>query len=439
MADFRTFKATRYNLEKVKLAEVIAPPYDVISARHQAELYERSPHNSIRLILNREESSDSEQNDRYTRARNFFRQWLGEGQLTREAKPCFYLYRQTFAHPKSGTRSIREGLIGRLKLEPFEKGIVVAHEKTLTKPKADRLRLLEAAQTNFSSVFGLIEDRNQKLNSLTRKISSSAPFMSAGDDEKVLHEVWAVAEGETTEALHAQIQKKKIYIADGHHRYQTSLDYARSKRAEEKVSEDEERPYDFTLMTLVRFEDPGLVLLPTHRGVKNFRNWNEKEFLSRIENYFTLTAVSKEKLEESLAKLGQEKIAFGIVTPHISTLAVLKDLEAAKKFLGLQKPEVWYSLDVNWLAHLVFSRLMDLPEMDWESTLCFSHSTEEALQWIDRKVAAASFILRAPQVQILEKMGAARELMPQKSTYFYPKLASGLVFYEHVTHVNPWG
>lgn len=431
MADFRPFEALRYNPEKVKMDETIAPPYDVISPDAQKKLYRRSPFNCVRLILNQEEPSDSEQNNRYTRARDFFEDWQRGGILKKESSPSFYFYSQTFKDPETGARKKRSALLGRLKLEAFKKKIVIPHEKTLAKPRADRRRLLEATQANFSPVFGLYDADRGRIALATEKIASERPLFRAVDDEAVSHELWAVRDPRKIEAIHEALAGRQIYIADGHHRYQTALEYARQRRAREKIPADAETPYDFVLAALVDFKDPGLALLATHRLVLPFRGFDPKKAVDALREFFEVEAFPIEKLTGELKKKSPETQLGLFLKSQESFLLTLRDAPKAARSMPAGKPAVWYALDVALLGHLIFARLWNLPEEKWEETLRFTHSTDEAVGRIKKKDAAAAFLLKAPAVEILKEMGKASEVMPQKSTYFYPKLASGLVFYSH--------
>ncbi len=433
MADFRPFKALRYDLEHVSLEEVIAPPYDVISPSGQDRLYQKSPHNCIRLILNREDPRDSENSSRYTRARDFLHDWIQNGVLIEEEEPAFYLYRQTFTDLRSGKTQVRIALFGRLKLEPFEKGIVIAHEKTLSKPKQDRRKLLESTQTNLSAVFGLYEDPDKKIRALLASFFAREADLKAADEEKVLHEVWVLRDPKVLDALSAGIAPKNVYIADGHHRYQTALDYSLARHEQEKVPAARQMPYDFVLMALVAFEDAGIVLYPTHRMVslESFPALarDPGKAVELLRPFFDIQAAPAEKLTVLLESAPVGMIQLGLLLGGKSWLLRLKDWRQAKTHMSPGKPDVWYQLDVAVLSHMVLGHLWKIPESQWEALIRYTHADGEALGHAEKNPDAAVFLLKAPRVQILGEMGRAGELMPQKSTYFYPKLASGLVFH----------
>jgi len=433
MADFRAFKALRYNLDKTSLQSVIAPPYDVISPAGQDRLYQKSPLNCIRLILNKEEPGDQEGRNRYTRARDFLQEWIQQGVLAQEESAAFYLYRQTFADLRDGKSKTRVAVFGQLKLEPFEKGIVIPHEKTLSKPKQDRLRLLQATETNLSAVFGLYEDPDAKIRTVLNACLAQPAQCQAVDEENVRHELWTLRDGLVVETLTKQWAAKNVYIADGHHRYQTALDYSLARRKKENVPADKEMPYDSILMAMVAFEDAGIVLYPTHRMV-NLSAYpaltrDSQAALAKLEPYFDIQSLAANQFVTTLESAPEGKVQLGLLLGGQSWILTLKDWRQAKQYMPAGKPDVWYQLDVAVLSHLVLGHLWGIPDSEWEAVISYTHSDPEALEYAGKNPAAAVFLLKAPRVQILSEMGRAGELMPQKSTYFYPKLASGLVFH----------
>ena len=439
MADFRPFQSWRYNPGKVDLQEVIAPPYDIISPMEQRQLHELSPYNCVRLILNQETSSDDELNNRYTRARDFFQSWRCNEVLMREPKPAYYLYRQIFKDPYDGDVKKRFALFGVLKLESYEKGIVVRHEKTLSKPREDRKKLLEATHTNFSPVFGLYEDTPKKLAAIYQGVASKPPLFEVQDGAGVRHEVWVLDDANLNQKIHQILSEKKIYIADGHHRYQTALDHGRARRLAENIPEGTEIPSDFVLMALVEFHDPGLVIYPTHRMITSFESASKVAFerqsadeITRVLNDdFEVEKADKNSLIGKLGGKAADRIAFGLRIKGGAYILTLKDWKRSRNKMPAGKPDIWYQVDVNILGHLVFASLFGMPENKWEGILQYTHSNEDAMAAAETGRAQAVFLLRAPKVEVLRDMGKAQELLPQKSTYFYPKLASGLVFYHH--------
>lgn len=428
--DFQPFKAWRYNTERVKVSEVLAPPYDVISPEKQQKLYDNSPFNCIRLILNKKDPADTDQNNAYTRARDLFQEWQKQGILIQEPEPCFYVYRQTFKDPVSHSTKTRFALLGRVRLEPFEKGIIVPHEKTLRGPKEDRMRLLRTVRTNFSPVFGLYKDKGFEVRSIIQDPMNSSPVFEAEDADKIVHTLWTIEDPDILARLNKILQSKKVYIADGHHRYETALEYARQQREEQRSSDIVLLPFDYMYMALVSFDDPGFIVLPTHRIVTKL-GMAGGEAIRRLGEYFKVEEVSLAKLKEMTASYDQDGKIFGLVLETGCFLLTMIDKEKAKERMVQGKPDVWYDLNVNVLAHLIFAELLGLTEDRWESVLRFEHTVDGAVAPLQKGEAQAVFLLQPPKVEMLEKMGAVNERMPQKSTYFYPKLATGLVFYSH--------
>ena len=428
--EFLPFRAWRYNPERVEISLVLAPPYDVISSEKQRKLYERSPYNCVRLILNKKDPEDTEQSNSYTRARDVFEDWQKKGILLQEEEPCFYVYRQTFKDPVTGERKHRYALLGRVRLESFEKGIIIPHEKTLRGPREDRMKLLKTVQTNFSPVFGLCKDEGYKLRSIIQDPINSVAIFEAQDDDLITHTLLAIHDEDILSKLHDVLKDKRIYIADGHHRYETALEYAKQKRETMKASPSVIFPFDYMYMALVSFDDPGFLVLPTHRIVTRL-GMSGQEIIRRLQDFFTVEPVTLEKLKEMTASYDDEGRTFGLVLDEGTFLLTMIDKEKAKERMLQGKPAVWYDLNVNVLGHLIFAELLGLTEDRWEATLKFDHSIEGAVNAVQKGDAQAAFLLSPPKVDMLEKMGAVNERMPQKSTYFYPKLASGLVFYSH--------
>ncbi len=440
MTDFSPFQAWHYDPATVPFKNVIAPPYDVISPAEQDELYKRSPYNCVRLILNKIETNDTETSNRYTRARDFFNAWCGEKILIQDKTPCFYLYRQTYQDLVHNKKTERLALLGRLKLEPFEKGIVIPHEKTLSKPRADRRKLLEATHINFSPVFGLYEDPQAKIASLYKKVTSGQPLFDVTDEKAVQQTVWVIDQPEFIREIQQALKEKKIYIADGHHRYQTALEYARDQHAAQNIPADKVMPFDYVLMALVEFNDPGLLVFPTHRMIRSLKaskdNLTQAQALERLKPIFKVEALDLETIQKKIETSPAEKIVFGLVLDHEQFLLTLEDKKSARSKMPAGKPDIWYDLDLNVLSYLILGALWSIPESEWEGTIQYTRSAPEAIAGARGKQAEAAFLLKAPKVEMLREMGKVKELMPQKSTYFYPKLASGLVFHQHSPTLN---
>jgi uncharacterized protein (DUF1015 family) len=269
MADIRAFRAYRYDLGRVgALSDVVAPPYDVIDPALQEALYARSPHNVIRLILNREEPTDSEADNRYTRAARCLRDWQREDILLQDSARALYVYHQDFE--VEGQRFTRRGVLARVRLERFGEGRIFPHEETMAGPKADRLRLFRATAMNLSPVFGLYPDPDRTVQSQLDEAVRRAPPLEATDHLRVVNRLWPVTDQHVVSTVTGLMGPRPVFIADGHHRYETALRYLDERREAGDVR-DAEAPANFVLMMLVSMSDPGLQILPTHRP--GFRAW----------------------------------------------------------------------------------------------------------------------------------------------------------------------
>ncbi|MGB9846801.1 MAG: DUF1015 domain-containing protein, partial [Desulfotomaculales bacterium] len=283
MATIAPLRGLRYSKTAGTLADLVAPPYDVIDNSAQERYYRRHPYNIIRLEYGKTHPTDGEKDNRYTRAAADFLTWQKEGILVREAAPALYLYEHRFAF--CGEQKVRRGFICAVRLEPYEKGVVLPHEETLPKHKADRLALMRACAANFSPIFGLYADEEKTVEELFRSSNNRPPEASFSDENGHSHKLWVVTDPLVTEQVRKAMAGRRIYIADGHHRYETALAYRNERRAEESAN-GRERPYDYVMMTLFNLYDPGLVILPTHRLVRNVPELDLEILLSRLKENF---------------------------------------------------------------------------------------------------------------------------------------------------------
>lgn len=421
-ADFRPFRGWRYNPLRVNLGQVIAPPYDVISPAGRQTLYAKSPFNVVRLILGKEP-------DFYEQARLRWETWSREGVLIQEAQPAIYLYEQTFTHPSSGARCRRTAVMGLLKLE--EQGAVLRHEATFKGPKKDRFLLLEKTKTNLSPVFGLYRDPDKVVASLSATYRTKPPLFQVQDDEGVTHQGWAIEDKSDQKILREALGRGEILIADGHHRYETALEYRRQMRKKFPLS-PRETPLDFVLMALVESEDEGLLVLPTHRILRSLGLSSKSAFLERLRAHFEFLPHPEKELFGVLdARPEEERVFGGLFGEEGSFLLRLKHLEGIRPLLPGGKPPIWYEVEANLLSHFVFDVLWGNPRQERESLIEYTRFWEEAVRAVQEKKAEAAFLLRSPKIDAVRKLAEAGERMPQKTTYFYPKLASGLLFYHH--------
>lgn len=416
MAEVRGFNGIRYRLARPEeAAEVIAPPYDVIGPAEQAALEARDARNVIRLELPRDAEGDSETHNRYTRAAELFRQWVEAGVLARDEAPSLYLYGQRY-QTAEGPRE-RLGLLGALKVEPFEAGVVLPHEQTFPKHKEDRYRLLTAAHAQFSPIFGLYSAPEAEVRTHLAPLAERAPDAVAVDREGVEHRLWPVTDPAFAEWVGSVFADKQVFIADGHHRYETALRYRNERRA--ATPEAPLSAFDYVMAFLVEMDDPGLVLLPTHRLVRGGVPACE-ELREKLAPYFGIETVSLEAVDQL------EHHQIGIVLPGGEAWRLtLTDNEALNR-LDQEHCAAWRDLDVVLLHRLVFDEVLGLGQ---EAGIVYTRDGAEARSGVTSGEFAASFVLPHPRVEELKDVAGAGDRMPEKSTYFWPKAVTGLVIY----------
>ena len=430
MADIRAFRAYRYDLGRVgSLADVIAPPYDVIDPALQQALYARSPHNVIRLILNRQEPSDSERDNRYTRAARCLRDWQQDGVLKQDSARSLYVYHQEFE--VEGQRQTRRGFLARVRLERFGKGKIFPHEETLSGPKADRLKLFQATAMNLSSVFGLYPDETGAVQTqLDAAVLRSLP-LEARDHLGVVSRLWPISDQHVVSAVTGLMGPRPIFIADGHHRYETGLRYLDERKEAGEVKDAEAAP-NFILMMLVSMSDPGLVILPTHRLVAGIPDVTGEHLRAVLEKHFQVETVghgeggARDTWELIQADGSQNVLGFCSVADGIWQLARLRDPTQMTELAREHSPS-WRELAVSVLHVLVLGRL--LPQGVGGQPNCrYVHLLREVIEAGAAKTCQLAVLVPPATMGHVERIAGNLEKMPPKSTYFYPKLLSGLVF-----------
>jgi uncharacterized protein (DUF1015 family) len=400
--------------------DVIAPPYDLIDSKRQDELYARSPYNVVRLELNRE-------NDPYAAAAATMQEWTNGGILERMDRPAIYFYTQKF--DLSGRRLSRHGLIARVRLEEFVSGLILPHERTFPKAKEDRLRLLIATRTNISPIFGLFPAGNRALTNLLSEVRSRPPTLEVVDDLGVANEVRAI--DATTEIAIVQnaLADARILIADGHHRYETALEYRRRRRSESQANVSTIGPYDYVMMTLVAFDDPGLVILPTHRLVHELPADAVATFETHAREIFDVHSYSDgAAMSSALAAGGQGLLGVALRNDRALRILRLRDRNVLTDALP-DAPDSVRALDVSILHALVLDRIFGLkPEaIRAGGNIEYTIDGKGALASVAAGKAAGAFLMNPPTVHDVERVSGSGATMPEKSTYFYPKLLTGLL------------
>ncbi|HZD60984.1 MAG TPA: DUF1015 domain-containing protein [Anaerolineae bacterium] len=426
MAEIRTFKGVLYNKEIVEdLATVVAPPYDVISDEEQRQLLKESKYNVVRLILPQGSPNDTLMSNKYVRARNTFIEWLEKGILLRDTEPAIYIYEQEYSI--KGVRKKRTGFIALAKIEDFSTGKIKAHEKTLKGPKADRLRLLKACGANFSQIFSLFSDPEQQVDAILYKHTKDTPRIDITVNG-VAHRLWALHDHEAVTEIAELMRDRPLYIADGHHRYETALNYRDEMR---QITGDYsgEAPFDYTMMMFVNMDSEGLTILPTHRALKNLPKINHDKFRENLEQVFEVEKLpSLDKIMSGLAQ-NADLHSLGIYLGNTTFyLLRVKDENSIEELLNSDNSRAWKLLDVTILHHVIINRILGFGGTNVENSIKFTIDEQEAVRLIMEGTYQMAFFLNPTKVGAISEIASAGEVMPQKSTYFYPKLLSGLVF-----------
>lgn len=427
MADIRAFRGFRYDLGQVgDLSDVVAPPYDVIDAEFQQELYEASPHNAVRLELTQEEPDDDEHNNRYTRAANTLKDWINNNVLQQDTARSLYVYEQEYQI--DGTVRRRRGFMARVRLEPFGAGKIFPHEQTLSGPKADRLKLYHATGFNISPIFGLYPDDDSDVFMQIAPAIRNQPPIVATDHLGVIHRFWAVTDSHTISSVMGMMGPRPIFIADGHHRYETGLKYLEEARTAGEVPNDE-APQNFCLMMLVGMTDPGLSILPTHRLVSGIEPITSEQLIEAISPYFEIVAEFDDvgpcwehvEIEASQACLG-----FGTISDGKWIVARLEDPSVMEQLAPEQTP-AWRELAVSVLHKLVLDK--QIASLGIGEPKCrYVHLVEEVYDAIEADECQLAALVPPVEMHHVQEIAGKLEKMPPKSTYFYPKLLTGMVF-----------
>ena len=437
MAKIVPFRALRYNLTRIAEPRlVMAPPYDVISPALQDDLYNRHPFNVVRLILGKTGPEDSEANNRYTRAAAEFQLWQQDGVLVREAQPALYLYDQQY-DLEDGATVVRSGFMALTRIEDFSSGVVKPHEKTLSGPKTDRLQLTKACGANFSPIFSLYSDPSCALQSLTRKVREERPEIDVTDDDGVVHRLWAVADPDLIKKAHDLLENKPLFIADGHHRYETAINY-RNLMREKHPKYGGKELFNYVLMYFANMEDRGMLIFPTHRLVFNLPDLQLDAFLGSLEGVFSVEshpvetddAGRRQEVRRLLKEKGKERrtlvLYAGGKTVHFLSL---RDETVMDRFFDPKSPKALRTLDVSILHKLILEELLHISTeaQEQQTHLKYVKSFDEAFAAVDRGDCQLAFLMNSTRMNEVRDVANAGEKMPQKSTYFYPKLLSGLV------------
>lgn len=418
------FQGIRYNSNKVDLVNALCPPYDTISPQQEDEYYAMSEYNAIRLVLGKQFSKDCKTDNRYTRASHSFNQWLAEGILIQETSPAMYYHEHTYTiGEKTHTRN---GIIAAVRIDDGLDRHILPHEKTLKAPKLDRLRLMNEVKANLSCAFGIYSDPNKRIENQV-KPNLSLPVMDIirpGESQKL----WVIQQHDLIDKISNMMIDKKILIADGHHRYETSKTYRDRMRAITGKKSGNEH-FDYTLMYLTNMNE-GLTILPTHRLIIDSMGVGLVDLEYRIKEIFNMIPFDNKKtFLTALQKKGGGRI--GLYVKGIPRYYLLEVLENAdlSKYMTHDTHPLLKRLDVTILHSCIIEPILGIGQSHGASRIAFISNANEALQRVENDKADIVFLLNANSITEIMNIAENGLKMPQKSTYFFPKISTGLVFY----------
>jgi uncharacterized protein (DUF1015 family) len=447
MAQIAPFRALRYDPSKVDLAKVVTQPYDKISPEMRESYYGASPNNLVRIILGRTEAHDDAGNNPYTRAAKFFQDWRRHGIFVQDTQPSIYAYLQRFQRPGGDSMLERRGFIALGRVEDYSEGVVHRHEQTLAKPKADRLELLRATRAHFGQLFMLYSDPAGEIDSLLT--SDAAPDLEITDEYGVLHQLRCIADPSLIALVRGKMKDKKLIIADGHHRYETALNYSKERSAaavnlskvprpyagsDARLSEfSDSAPHEFVMMTLINMDSPGLVILPTHRVLHGLPSFSAEGLRSKGSEYFSVEDVDPlidaQRATVILREAGRMGTALLAVTHDRVYLMDRGKYVPPAVFGSLSLRQ--QALDVVQLHKCILESALGLSEESIRNQehIRYVRDISEAMDLVRKRQAEVAFLMNPVRMEQVRDIAFAGEVLPQKSTDFYPKLLSGLTIY----------
>lgn len=432
MAFIAPFRGVRYNPEKISdIRSVVAPPYDVISPEELQDLRSRSPYNVVHIDLPNAEGSSGE--DVYTQAGRRFRGWLVEGVLRADERPALYAYHQRYRVPGTDKTLQLTGVIAAVRLARWDEGIILPHEHTFAKPKEDRLRLMRAGEANFSQVYAFYSDPARRADEALAEVTAGrAPDVHTLDDDGASHSVWVVDAPEVVGRVVNALAGTTLYIADGHHRYETALDYRDERRAE--VGVDARAGHEYVMMMLVNADGGGLTVLPTHRMVMLPAGIDRSRVEERLRRYFHVTPFEGSEptrtAEEAAAAIAGDQTSMTLLAGRQGWTLRPRDRGELLDVIDEQASDAWKLLGATILHRVVLEQCFEMSRELQEDGryITYTRDTVEAVEAAFNGVCDLACILNAPGPDLIMEVARAGDAMPHKSTYFYPKLLTGLVF-----------
>jgi uncharacterized protein (DUF1015 family) len=437
VAEVHPFRGVHYNQLLVKdLAGVICPPYDVISPQLQQELYHRNEYNFVRLEHNRELPQDTATDNKYTRSAATLEQWLKQGILVVDQVPAIYLHDHYFNH--KGKECSRRGIIACVRLEGWDEMVVRPHEGTLVEHTNDRLSLLWVCQANTSPILALFEDQGRQVSSLLAAQEPSQPVFSSRDTYGERHNVRAITEPEVIDQIGASLAHQPLYVADGHHRYESALTYQRERRASSSSASADEA-FNFVMMELVDFSDPGLIILPAHRLVRGMSRAALSELTTKLNSFFEIEELPLNKTDvwqqiDHLLAAGETNgarlVLLGLAEGRLLLLR-LRDSTTVDQVMPYFHSELYKKLEVDVVDNVILEKRGGRGGGE-ELTLSYSHDGEDVVNKVLDQEYQLAFLLSPVKVEVVKAIADAGDRMSRKATYFYPKVPAGLVLHRLV-------
>jgi uncharacterized protein (DUF1015 family) len=387
----------------------------------QRDYKSKSPYNFVRLVLTKYAEGHDRQRE-YRDAKKFVDMWIKESIFAKDAEPALYPYWQEFTIKNQ--EYVRKGFISLLQLEELGAGNILPHEKTLSKPKADRLNLLRITQKDFEPIFLLYTDQKMKVNTIMDKFCAEDPVINVKDDKNVIHKLWRIVDPDAISKIASHLKNSVFVIADGHHRYETAYTYS-----QENKTIDTDHPKNYKMVTLVNIDDPGLVILPTHRLIMNVENFDLVTFLENTERYFDIKKTTAKTILDDLEACKAH--AFGFYSAKTSYILTLKSLDPMKKLLG-DRSDAYRNLDVAILHTLLIEEILGISQDSIEHHVRYERGLPVTLKRVQSGEFQFAFIMNPTRPEQVRDIALKKERMPQKSTDFFPKLISGIAFYDLV-------
>lgn len=441
------FKGICFNKKLFKSPdEFVCWPYDVINKKQQDMFYKKGKYNIIRVTLGKEKASDSTKDNKYTRAKKDFNDWFKKDVLVQDEKPAFYIYEQIYKIPYSGNdKKVITGFIGLTKLQDYKDKKILPHEDVLKKPLADRFHLVKELHAQTCAIYGLYEDEKNSIDNILENYKKAhKPEYSYQEDPSITHRFWALNDPAIIQEIQKTVNSKKIYIADGHHRYHTMLNYRDFYREKNNIPKTVDHSVDYIMMYLVNSAHQGLSVLPYHRILYNLKELKLKKLLEHIMEYFHLKVFTfnneaeekkeRERLLYYLKTTSNDEHSFGIYIKKLKRyfLLTLKNQEAYLEMGDIKHSEIWKTLEVSIIHTLLIDHILQLSYKDVSEQVYIDYTKDymEAFEKVKKDKHQVAIIVNPTKVNQILQIAKLGEKMPQKSTYFYPKISTGFVMYK---------